>query len=1009
MGREQSSSFGLLLKRHRRSAGLTQEELAEQAGLSVRAISDIERSVRHPRRDTAELLLDALELSVDDRARLEILARGPIDTPSGRDRSEPLLETGGYLGSLPEGGLIGRERELGRILALVSAVMEGRGRLVMVVGEPGIGKTRLAQEIALEARERGFLVATGRCYEQEQGVPFHPFLEALPIAYAAAPSAVQDDTPHRWPSLVRLLSPLKIEFPNPGSNGQEEQHRFFREVSGFVRAVAAEIPVALLLDDLHWADSASLKLFLHLARHSRSHRVLLLSTYRDIEVNRHHPMERALVDLNRERLMERVVLRRPDKQDTAALIAATIGEVEGLDELTALIHRATDGNPFFVQEVLRALEERGDIYGRHGRWTLRDVQQVRVPESVHSAIGERLSRLRPEAQAVLGEASVLGETFTFDDLWSVSQRREEEIEQALEEAVRAGLIRETERDDYSFVHALTQQTLYGDLPARRRRRIHLAVGESLERLPERIREQRVAELAWHFHAGDDAERALRYAMLAGDRALDAFGYGEAERYYRTVLELAPRLEAAAQKDASPRRASTAEAEAHAKLGRVLNITERYDDGLTALDQAAQLFRRLGDVEREAAMVTEIGWVHSALGTAEEGIARIQPLVVSLEEANDPSTQSLGGLYTALARLYFSLGQYQKELEAAERAAELGRGSDVMLATAEARRGAALINLRRRQEARLVLERAVALASTCGSLGTMSQALEYLGEICRDTGDFHRSREYYEQSRQIAEQTHVPSRVAWTTCKVGYILFLLGDWQRAHTHFERAAEMYAAMGAPEGARRWPPLSEQLLLAEGRWDQAEQSLEAIIAEAHPKRDIWILRYAHLTLAERDLLASRSEAALSRLEPLLGSGALEEPVVVRLLPNLAQAYVQQGDEHRAEEVLEIGMARAEAEPHMVASMAVLRIRGMLRTRQGRWEEARHDFEESIARARRCPYPYDEARSLFELGMMNGGAGELQQARKRFQEALVIFEGLGARPYIERTRRALKELEAT
>jgi len=699
MAAVQSLDFGTLLRRSRRAAGLTQEELADRAGLSVRGISDLERGAKHrPHKDTVQLLADTLGLSGEERATFEAAARGvvavPSDLPStefrifliadvrgytrftlehgdeaaaklaakfariaregvsdhggqvielrgdealavfssvrgalraavdlqerfsqetmadttlplkvgiGLDAGEAIavedgyrgaalnlaarlcslagprevlaseavvhlarklegltylergavqlkgfadpvrvvqvvsedavqigsdedgsgaesmrespLPIGGFLGALPAGPLVARDDEVRRVMSAVHAVAGGSGRLVLLVGEPGVGKTRLAQEVTLAVRNRGFLVASGRCYAPQQVVPYYPFLEALATAYAAAPSGIRTSTQHRWPYLARLLPDQLGPAPTSSSEGQEEQQRLLRAVTGFLVAIAAEMPVALLLDDLHWADSATLDLLQHLARHTRAHRVLLLGTHRDLEVGRQRLLEQALRDLTREQLVERIEVRRLGQDETAALMAASFGETGMSKEFAGLVHEHTQGNPFFTQEVLRALVERGDVYRVNGGWSRRDVTEIEVPESIRSAIRERVSRLSDGTQAVLHEASVLGHTFAFDDLQALTGHSEDEVDAALEECDAAGLLRETGRETYGFNHVLTQQALYTDLSARRRRKLHLAAGEALERLYTNQATDHAAELAHHFRA--NASKCL--GELRGDR------------------------------------------------------------------------------------------------------------------------------------------------------------------------------------------------------------------------------------------------------------------------------------------------------------------------------------------------------------------------------------------------------------------------------------------------------------------------------------------------------------
>jgi len=1033
MGIVQSPNFALLLRRHRQATQMTQEDLAEQSGLSVRAISDLERGVRQPRKDTVQMLLEALQLAPDERVKLEVAAREGVDPAAQAGHAGRLLQPGSFLGALPPGPLVGRRQEQSRIQAVVESVTHGSGRLLLLTGEPGVGKTRLAQEVSLEAQRRGFLVATGRCYEPEQAVPFYPMLEALAMTYRAAPRAIREETPRRWPYLSRLLPDQNLSLPIPSSGGQAEQQWLFRAVGSFLQAISQEMPIGLLLDDLHWADGSSLKLLLYLVRYTRGDRILVVGTYRDVDVDRQHPLARALVDLNRDRLVERVVVHRLESRETATLIAATLGEAEVSTEFAELVHRYTNGNPFFIQEVLRALMERGDLYQDGGRWVARDLQEIRAPESVRSTIGERLARLPAEAQAVLYEASVLGESFSFEDLQRINQRRESEVEGALEEAAAVGLVREVSGDDYAFNHALTRQALYEDQPARRRRRLHLAAAEALEPsdggVPPALASRpnrRAGELTWHFIEGGAPQRALPYALLAGEQAQQVFAYGEAERYFRLVLELGSTIPPSPA-GAAEIRESPAELEALVKLGQVLNATERYDEALEALERAAELFRARGDLEEEGRIVAEIGWVHRGRGTAEEGIARIQPLVSAMETAGatGPQVQVLAGLYTALARLFFRLEQHHEELKAAERASELARrtGNDTILAVAEARRGAALMTLGQRTQACEVLEEAVVLAEATGNFGTMSVALDNLAELFRDGGDFHRSSRYLARALRAAEQTGESASITWTfersggagrsawmLTRLARVTFLLGDWSAAQAHLGRAVELFRSVGL-EWQATYPLVhlwNIQLLRGEEE-TAAREHLEAVVAAADPQRDVWIARHVQRFLAELDLLEGRPRAALARLQPLVDLAVLDYPQALHLLLVLAQAHLELGNMSKAEQLLATCEERARAQNERLFLVDMLQVQGVLLTRQERWDEACRVFNEMLDIARSMSFPYGQARALYHGGIMRLQKGEPEQATEQLREALVTFQRLGARPYVERTGQALSRTEKT
>jgi class 3 adenylate cyclase/tetratricopeptide (TPR) repeat protein len=769
---------------------------------------------------------------------------------AGREGADQVLPIGGFLGSLPDGPLVARARELDTSLAALDAAQSGRGRTVLLTGEPGAGKTRLAQEVTLAARDRDFLIAAGRCYEAEQSVPYYPFLDAVAGAYRAAPAQLRRDAAERWPYLGALL-PDQIGVPEAAAGGPDEQQRVFNAATGFLEAVSEFSPVAVLLDDLHWADGASLKLLLHLSRHTRSARILILGTYRDVEVARQHPLEDAVRDLSREGLTERISVRRLDRDGTCALIAATIGEGEISEEFAGLVHGRTEGNPFFVQQVMRMLVERGDVFRREGQWDRKDLDSIEVPESIRSVIGQRLTRLPKETQEILHEASILGQSFLFDDLLAMGARQEGDVEEAFEATIRVGLIREMDGEGYAFDHALTQQVLYGELTARRRRKLHLAAGEAIEKLPERKRQKRTAELAWHFLKGDDAERALPYALQAGDSAEAVFAHSDAELHYRTSLELALDL------SDRPR-----QAEALEKLGAVLLTASRFDEALESLERAASLYEIESDEEGETSVLARIGEVHLRRGTIDEGLARLEPLRSRLDHAKPSSP--LAAFHVTLSRLSMKKGRFHEQLAEGEKAMEIARaiGDQRQLRSAQAARAAGLFNVGRMDESIPMYEELVRLAEEVGDYWNLHRALHSLAEHARSQGDRERTMRLTRQAIEAAQRMDDPALIAEQTILTGWFCLQLGDWNEARTFFERGLACARSSDIPAQRIRAAGSVALFELRTGDEGAAWALAREVEETAARLGNTSLLRWAAGQLARIELESGRPVDAVARL---------------------------------------------------------------------------------------------------------------------------------------------------
>jgi class 3 adenylate cyclase/tetratricopeptide (TPR) repeat protein len=933
------------------------------------------------------------------------------------------LPIGSYLGSLPANRLVGREAEVRRLGALIDAVLQRKGRLILLAGEPGVGKTRLAQEATLSLRNREFLVATGRCYEPQHSVPFYPFVDTLTALYAAAPAEIRREVPARWSELALLLPAVGL--PVADYSGSQDQLRLFWAITGFVQTLACTSPVALLLDDLQWADASSLELLQHLARHTGGDRVLLLGTYRDVEVNRRHPLEAAVRDLWREGLIERLEVRRLGREQTGELIAAVMGQEEAIsDEFTDLLFRRTEGNAFFVQQVLHAMVERGDMVRKDGRWDRKEIEEIEVPESVRSVVGQRLSRLAEETQEILREASVLGQSFRFDDLRAMSGRQEDALERGLEAAAAAGMVRETGRDGFGFDHALTQGALYAELSSRRRRRLHLAVGEAIEALPEQGREGRAAELAWHFLEADDAERALGWSIAAGDGAETVFAHSDAEHHYRVALHLAGEL-----------RDRPGEMEAREKLGATLTHLNRYDEALEIYEPALGFYREQDDFEAEVRLTAAIGWILFELVRRDEGIALLRPVLERWERDLQPESgksQTEGGqpppesgrpqlesgpplisasaasLHVALGNLYWSSGQLDEALRLLDRAAELSSAvrDDRTLGMAESRRGVVLEYLGRIEESLEAYTRSIPLLEATADLETLGRSLNNRALIYGDLARHPEAWADLERSLDVARRLGDPSQIGWALGTLALISWLVdGDWERARSYADELMSLEPQLRGTRSSGHLPT-GLWLRLVVGGDASALQDLEGLATEGEQENDVALWMLAQYWLAEWDVLQGFEEMALARDETVLGHPGIENQARRFLERRLAHVLVACGRLERAETLISEYLTASNPASWMHPWPTWLAIKAQLSAARGYQEEARAGFDEAMTLARQRNVALELAETAHAYGEMLARSGEPAAARARFEEALSVFRRMSAGPYVERTERALAEL---
>jgi class 3 adenylate cyclase/tetratricopeptide (TPR) repeat protein len=537
---------------------------------------------------------------------------------------------------------VGRSSELSRLSARLDQAVRGHGGLVMVAGEPGVGKTRLVDEFLARSEAMGIGVMRGRCFEGESGLAYEPFVEAIEsYANACSLDMLREDLGASAPVLARLAIKLRELMPDVGEPmslpPDEERLRLFDAVAQFFIRVGARAPVVVVLDDLHWAERATVALLRYVCRFLEMSHVLVIGAYRDVELDRLHPLAAALGMLRREVDYERIAVKGLEERDVAELLSA-ISE-KAADTLVRALATETDGNPFFIREVLlHLLETRGT--NPHDGWLSVSLTEVGIPEGVRDVIGRRLSRLSADANHLLTCASGVDGPFQLRVASQVAELADAEALDALDEALDAQILTAAEAvDEYDFTHALIRHTLYEELNPSRQVRLHRSLAEAIETCSP----ERVAAIADQYRRSavlPGAERGVSSALEAAGAAEDAFAFDEAASFLRLALELAT--------DDDARRPRVL-ARLGLALARSLDVDEaapilhKAGDNLSVTESdaaAAEFFAEAADAAHSAGATTT-GWDLARRGLQYVGQrrdltwARLRSLDLTREEALDP--------------------------------------------------------------------------------------------------------------------------------------------------------------------------------------------------------------------------------------------------------------------------------------------------------------------------------------------------------------------------------------
>ncbi len=920
-------------------------------------------------------------------------------------RQDPALDRIDVPEVAPEpsrGVFVGRERELTELVGALEEALAGRGRLVLLVGEPGIGKSRLAHELMARARERGAQVIVGRCWEAGGAPAYWPWVQSLRThVRGAEPDALRAQLGSRGADLAQLLPELRElieDLPEPQAlEAEGARFRLFEAVSSYLRGATKDRPLVLGLDDLHAADEPSLLLLQFVAREIGDSRLLVVCALRDVDPTMRDPLVSTVAELVREPHTTQIALAGLSEEDVAAYIELSTG-TEVAPRLVEAIHSETEGNPLFLAEAVRLLDA-------EGRFADPDAH-LQIPPGVRAVIGQRVGRLSEPCRSLLIPASVLGREFELDALMSLSQLPRGELLNALDKAMAERILGEVPGSPgrVRFGHALIRDTLYDELTPAHRMELHQEVGDALEAAHSDDLGPHLPELAHHYLAAAPigvGDKAVEYARRAGDRAVSQLAYEEAARLYEMALTLAD------------------EPIARCDLLLALGDTQARagDSGASRqiFREAAELAEERGLPERMARAA--LGYGGRIIWEVSRGDEYAVPL---LERAIAALGNADGGLRVRLlARLAggpLRDARFPRErsLALSREALEIARRLDDPMTLAYALSAFITANLAPDTTPKQVplATELIQVAQQAGDLERAADGHETRAVALIELGDMSRAKGDLAAMATLAEELRQPSHDWFVTAYRALFALLEGEFEGAEDLISEARRM------GERAQRWNAAVSyglQLYLLRREQGRLADVLELVRVSAaeYPTYPLWGCALAHTAA-----VLGHTDEARRTFQALAADAFANLPFNEEWLVSLtflAETAEVLGDTERALVLYDrlrpyggtVAVSYAE-----ISTGSVSRYLGILAAMVARWNDAERHFEAALEMNERIgarPWLAHTERDYARMLSARGGVRDGERALELARRALDGYHGLGMDSFAAAAARLRHSLGST
>jgi DNA-binding CsgD family transcriptional regulator len=926
--------------------------------------------------------------------------------------------------------LIGRSGDLAALQVLIDQVKRGMGQVALVSGEAGIGKSRLIDEGKTYALAQGFRLLQGNCFPGDTSCPYAPLLDLLRTHFAGQSESeiatklgpFVREFAQLIPDLVHVRHDSPPMPPLPSLEPEQEKRRLFEALTRWFSGLGTKQPILLFIEDVHWSDDTSLEWLHYLARRCAAHPLLLLVTYRSEEVR--SSLSHWLAQLDRERLAQEFLLAGLSRSDLDMMLHAIFALPPSRQlELPDRLYTLTEGNPFFVEEILKSLVAAGEIFYEDGSWDRRPLNELHIPRSLHDALQQRTHELSESARQVLRLAAIAGRRFDFALLQQLTQHDEQQLLTLMKELMAAQFVVEESEERFAFRHALTREAVYAELLVRERKKLHGTIAETMEQFYATAYDAHLAELAYHFYEAGMWEKALFYTQRAGKKARNLYSLWAAIEHFTRALDAAHHLEVLP----SPA-IYRARGQAYETLGDFEHARSDYEHALDAartaqdavaewqslidlgalwaghdytqtsayLQRAYEHARVMGQPPMLAHSLNRVGNWHLNVEEPLEALRCHQEALAIFQQLNDThgiaETLDLLGMASYLGGDLVQGTRYYEQAVMLFRQLDDRVGLTSSLASLTIRGAVAISNMLVADAATITellpdVEMAIKIARDIGQRHGEAYALYQLGLCLSAQGEYRRALDTLQRSLLIAEELEHRQWMITAHWATGVLYLDLLSPLIAQHHLKQALQLSHEISSKHWINTTTGSLASAWILQGELEQADALLNTEFSGDAPVQTIG-QRMAWCARAELALVRGDPELALQITQRLNASAAniSEQRSIPRLSKLRGEALIALGQATEAETALRSAQEMTTAQGASPLLWRICTTLGTLYQSQSREAEAEQAFS--------------TAHAIIEELAANIPAGEVQEHFLREAEALLPHTRVTSSP-----RRAAKQ----